>query len=120
MAQRADFNWSGRSSFDDAHREARKGAVRGLLIAGEHLLGEARDLVPLEEGTLERSGEVIVDPDKLTVAVVFDTPYAIRQHEEMAYRHAPGRQAKYLEQPANSERDVMEALVAAQIRRALR
>ncbi len=29
----------------------------------------------------------------------YDTPYAIRQHEELDYRHAEGRIAKYLELP---------------------
>ena len=32
-------------------------------------------------------------------AVFYDTDYAIRQHEELNYRHAEGRTAKYLEIP---------------------
>ena len=31
--------------------------------------------------------------------VFYDTPYAIRQHEELNFRHAEGRIAKYLELP---------------------
>lgn len=116
MPQRATVRWHG-----DAIKAAmRRAGIRGLTLASEHLLGEARDLVPLEEGTLERSGATVVDEDKLTAAVVFDTPYAARQHEDMTYRHAPGRQAKYLEQPFNSERDTMQRLIAAELRRALR
>jgi hypothetical protein len=52
--------------------------------------------------------------------VSYDTPYAARQHEELDWRHAPGRQAKYLEQPLNAERATVLDLVAAQMRRALR
>lgn len=97
---------------------AEAAAARGLGMALEHLLGEARKLVPIEEGTLERSGVAAVDG--LAGVVAFDTPYAVRQHEELTWRHDAGRQAKYLEQPAMAERETMNALIAAQIRRALR
>jgi hypothetical protein len=52
--------------------------------------------------------------------VSYDTVYAVRQHEELTWRHDPGRQAKYLEQPYNTERPTMLALIAAAERRALR
>lgn len=116
MAQRATVRWNG----DQIADAVRKAALRGITAAGEHLLAESRSLVPLEEGTLERSGEVVVDEANLRATVVYDTPYAVRQHEELDYQHAPGREAKYLERPFNAERDTMQALIAAQIRRALR
>lgn len=116
MAQRATLNWNG----EQVKKEMRAAAVRGVTLAVEHLLGEARAKVPLEEGTLERSGTTVIDEEKLRGTVVFDTPYAVRQHEELDYQHAPGREAKYLENPMNTERDVMLALIAAETRRALR
>lgn len=116
MPQRATVRWNG-DAIADAVREA---CVRGVKKAGEHLLGESRDLVPIEEGTLERSGTVVVDEDELTATVVYDTPYAVVVHEDLTARHAPGRQAKYLEQPMNTERDTMQALITAEVRRALR
>lgn len=116
MVQRARVTWRGR----EIAEELRGAGVRGLRKAGEHLLGESRALAPLEEGTLERSGTVTVDEQELTATVSYDTPYAVRQHEDMTYQHAPGRQAKYLEQPMNSERDVMQALIATELRRAVR
>jgi hypothetical protein len=96
------------------------GLVSGITAAIEHLLGEAVAIVPLEEATLQRSGVASVDRSSLTGAVSFDTPYAVRQHEDLTFRHDPGRQAKYLEQPAIQERDTMLALMAASMRRALR
>jgi hypothetical protein len=51
------------------------GAARGLSIAGEYVLGEARKTVPIEEFTLGRSGTVSVDREGLRAAVSFDTPY---------------------------------------------
>lgn len=90
---------------------------RALLKALEHLLGASRQLVPHEEGTLERSGRVtVLVPGKLG-AVVYDTPYAVRQHEELDYQHDPGRTAKYLETPMTTERAVMLALMAAELRK---
>jgi hypothetical protein len=76
--------------------------------------------VPIEEATLERSGVVSVDESSMTSAVSYDTPYAVRQHEELSYRHDPGRTAKYLEGPLREEKDTILAIIAAQVRRALR
>jgi hypothetical protein len=56
----------------------------------------------------------------MTSAVSYDTPYAVRQHEELSYRHDPGRTAKYLEGPLREEKDTILAIIAAQVRRALR
>ncbi|MCA1195131.1 hypothetical protein [Saccharopolyspora sp. 6V] len=97
---------------------ARTGAARGLRLAAEHVLGASRQRAPLEEGTLERSGVASVDEIGLTAAVSYDTPYAARQHEELTWRHDPGRTAKYLEHPMIEERDTVGDIVAAEIRRA--
>jgi len=56
----------------------RAGAVRGLKKAVEHLLQVSREVVPLEEGTLERSGVASVDEGGLRGAVSYDTPYQRR------------------------------------------
>lgn len=104
---------------DDARREAHKGAARGLETAMEHLLGESRKEVPLEEGTLSRSGTAVVDESDLAGAVYYDTVYARRQHEELTWQHDAGRKAKYLEDPHARERNTMLAMVRAGIRREL-
>ncbi len=84
-----------------AKGKAKAGAARGLFLGAEHVLEESRRLVPIEEGTLERSGLASVDEGQLRAAVSYDTVYACRQHEEMSWSHDAGRQAKYLEQPLN-------------------
>ncbi|MFB8241997.1 hypothetical protein ACFC58_36230 [Kitasatospora purpeofusca] len=111
---RSTFRWSG----DRWLADARRGAADGLESALEHLLGASRRRVPLDEGTLERSGTVSVDRSALEGAVSYDGPYAVRQHEELDWQHLPGRTAKYLEGPLAEERPVMMALIAAAIRRA--
>lgn len=95
----------------------REGAVKGLFAATEHVLQVAKTKAPIEEGTLERSGVASQDADSLTGAVSFDTPYAVRQHEEMGYKHDAGRTAKYLENAMNSERQVASKLIADSIRK---
>ncbi|MFJ5638647.1 hypothetical protein [Streptomyces sp. NPDC093223] len=101
-------------------RELRAGAARGLYLGAEHVLGKSNEVVPLDEGPLQHSGTATVDEASLTGAVAYDTPYAVRQHENLDYRHAPGRTAKYLENSLNSSRDEVAAVIAAEMRRALR
>jgi hypothetical protein len=95
-------------------RLAEDGLRRGL----EHVLAESKKLVPLEEGTLERSGKVHVNG--MEGAVSYDTVYAKRQHEELTWRHLPGRSAKYLEIPFNRERDVVLQMMRVDLRRFFR
>lgn len=109
MAWQGGRLWTGRG---------RRLASDGLRRALEHLLAESRKQVPLDEGTLERSGRV--DVDGLEGSVSYDTVYAVRQHEELTWRHLPGRKAKYLEDPARTERPVMLDLMTVSLRRWLR
>jgi hypothetical protein len=110
------FTWNG----DEVKKRERAGRNRGLRLAAEHLLAESQRIVPIEEATLERSGVASVDESAGQAAVSYDTVYAVRQHEELTWRHDPGRQAKYLETPYVAEAEVMNGIIAAQIRRSLR
>lgn len=103
-----------------AARQIREGAARGLYLAAEHVLQQSNEVVPLDEAELQRSGVASVDPPSLTAMVSYDTPYAVRQHEELTWRHAPGRTAKYLENSLNAARPEVAAIIAAEIRRAMR
>ncbi|MGW1151970.1 hypothetical protein ACWD45_11915 [Streptomyces rubiginosohelvolus] len=113
---RARLTWNG----DAVIRGTRAGAARGLRLGAEHVLQVSRGRAPVEEGTLERSGTATVDEADLRAAVAYDTPYAVRQHEQMDYRHDAGRTAKYLENPMNEEADTVGEIIAAEMRRALR
>ncbi|MFI1701953.1 hypothetical protein ACH419_39235 [Streptomyces bobili] len=98
----------------------RQGAARGLLLSAEHVLQKSQQVVPLDESPLMQSGTASVDEPSLTAVVSYDTPYAIKQHEDLTLRHAPGRTAKYLESPLNASRAEVAAIIAAQIRREMR
>jgi len=95
---------------------SKKGAARGLALAGEHVLGEANKRVPIEEGTLTRSGVASVDEKKLRGAVSYDTPYAVKQHEDMHLQHDSGREPKYLENAFNAEADTVGKIIAKAIK----
>lgn len=90
------------------------GAERGLRLAVEHWLTEANKSVPHDEGTLERSGTATVDGTR--GAVSYDTPYAVRQHEDMAYRHDGKGEAKWLETTGGREAKTIGQIVATAIR----
>lgn len=115
MPQRTRMSWNGAQ----ASAAARAAVVRGVRKAAEHVLAEANKQVPHERGDLLRSGQVDVDPSTASAVISYDTPYAVRQHEELDYRHDPGRKAKYLEDPMRTEAPVVRDLVGAEIRRAL-
>lgn len=106
---------------DRAKAAVRKGAARGLELGAEHVLEEANRIVPIENGDLERSGVASVDESALQAAVSYDTPYAVRQHEELDYQHDEGRQAKYLETALDAAKadGTVEELIAREVRRAL-
>jgi hypothetical protein len=76
-----------------------RGALTGVQLGGEHILEVSNKRVPIEEGTLERSGKVTseVTETGARAAISYNTPYAVRQHEEMDYHHDKGRSAKFLE-----------------------
>jgi hypothetical protein len=94
----------------------RKAANRGLALGAEHVLGESNKAVPIEEATLERSGTVSTDPENLRAAVAYDTPYAVRQHEDLGLRHDEGRNAKFLENALNTETQTVREIVARTIK----
>ncbi|RLK13325.1 hypothetical protein DER29_4343 [Micromonospora sp. M71_S20] len=115
MADEFRLDWDG----DKVLALMQDASFDGTEVAAEHLLQVASGLAPHEEGDLERSGEVSSDRGSGAVAVSFDRPYAVRQHEDMTLRHDDGRQAKYLEEPMGTERDVMLALIAKSSRKPL-
>jgi hypothetical protein len=115
VSVRVDFSWRGQQVIE----RSREGGLQGLRLASEHLLTTANETVPIEEGTLMRSGVAALDDAALKAAVSYDTVYAVYQHERLENRHAPGRRAKWLELAFQEEADTMRALIATSIRMAL-
>ena len=115
-----------------AKRHVRDGAVEGLAAAAEHILAKSRPLVPVAPGGgyLRDSGETSVNKGQLRAAVTYITGdtredgrqgggnLAVVVHEDMTASHATG-QAKFLEQPFNSEHDEALRIIAREIKKKL-
>ena len=129
---------------DDARAGMAAGALDGLIRCGEDLLGRAQRIAPWEEGTLSGSAALVIivggqrfegagsraaamaaataaararRRPELEVEVSFNTVYAARQHEELEWAHAPGRQAKYLEAPFLAQSDRYRRIIGLAARR---
>lgn len=69
------------------------------------VLNESKKIVPVDLGTLKRSGEVEppkVDSSGIEVSITYGgaaSEYALIVHEDMTARHKDGQSAKYLEKP---------------------
>lgn len=77
--------------------------VFGELVGyADLILQESEPQVPWKTMHLEETGTVEpVDDDPNAVQIVYDTPYAAKQHEDLTLHHPkPGTKAKYLEDPA--------------------
>lgn len=102
------IQWNTRAA--DAITEA---AQTGIFEAAEALLDQAVEKTPVQDGVLRASGRATQEGN--VAAVSFNTPYAVKQHEELGYQHPGGGEAKYLERAANSFGPTMEAIVAQAI-----
>ncbi len=77
--------------------------VFGELVGyADQILLASEPQVPWKTMHLEETGTVEpVDDDPNAVQIVYDTPYAAKQHEDLTLHHPkPGTKAKYLEDPA--------------------
>jgi hypothetical protein len=96
-----------------AHEKALGVAFRsGLQEAADFLKVESQKLVPLDKGDLEASAHTRLEGVGLNSSAIVaygavnevdGYDYTIIQHENLEYNHAPGRQAKYLEEPARTK-----------------
>ena len=108
------LTWNG-----DRAVAAVEGAVQaGLRDASEYVRGEAQQQAPIDTGILRGSAAAQL-VGTMRAAISFNTPYAVRQHEELSYRHPRGGKAKYLEDPLVDGKETVRALIAATVSRAL-
>jgi len=99
-----------------AHERALGGA---LYQEGVAIISESQKIVPHEYGPLENSAYV-APPEKrlgrIQVEIGYGKAYALRQHEELTWRHRDGRQAKYLEKPFNAASQGWASRLAKRVR----
>ena len=91
---------------DEVIKKIHEAQVKALRDSVEHLLTEANKTNPYREGTLERSGSTDVDESSLQGSVYYDTPYAIRMHEEPGLKYTdPKARWKWLEMTVKEQAD---------------
>lgn len=94
-----------------------KGAENAVRMGAEHWLTEANRSVPHDDGTLERSGRT--DAKGTEAGVGYDTPYAVRQHEDQTLGHPGKGRAKWLERTASEQSSAIADVVATELKRVL-
>lgn len=102
---------------DPVLKRVTRGGQEGVRKAANHVLTEANKHAPHDEGTLERSGTASVDAAAGVGAVSYDTPYAVRQHEDMSLHHDGKGSAKWLENTLAAERETVAQIVATAMRK---
>lgn len=111
-----EFKWTD-NNIAAVQAIVRAALMQGLVMAGEHILNVSNSQVPHEDGDLERSGVVSSsDPSDKTVAISYDTPYAVRQHEDLSLRHDAGRNAKFLSNACSSEAKTAGRIIARAVK----
>lgn len=92
-----------------------RAVARGVYAEANRIMRMAKGQVPLEDGPLRASGTVeepIVSGTAWEITLGFGgaaSAYALIQHENLTFNHAPGRKAKYLEDPVRAALPTIEA-----------
>jgi hypothetical protein len=111
----------GSASWIDVKPAVKQAAMTALSGAAEYVLQKANTRVPLDEGSLQRSGIVSMDNgDKPVAHISYDTPYAKRLHEHPEYNFQNGRQGKWLETTIEQEKDKVNDYLKREIGRVLK
>lgn len=108
----SELKWYG----DEVMRKMTVAGYEGLFDAGDELMTASNVVIPIDTHALGMSGRVSGDPVGKEVAVSYDKPYAVVQHERLDYRHKPGRKAKYLEGALNETARSLFEVIARPIR----
>lgn len=94
-----------------------RGALKTALRDVAHTcLGEANQIIPIEEGTLEATGTVQPSGGELATEIAYGTPYARYQHERTDLVHDPGREDHWLEKTVVRNAQRYADWVGAQVR----
>ncbi len=108
------LRWRGR----EAEKLIKETAMQAMHDGAEHILTESIDETPIDTGTLRRSGAVTDALQEDSVYISYNTPYAVKQHEDLSLRHTDGK-PKYLENPFNRNKQKVVRLANDRVRRAL-
>ncbi len=92
--------------------------LQAVQDAADVLLEEANRTVPLDKSPLQNSGDTVAEVTATgwQSAVFYNTPYAVKQHEDVTLRHKPGRRARWLELTAQERQADIEQKIADRLK----
>lgn len=103
-------------------RRANRALAGGLYQEGERIMAASKKEVPVDTGVLRSTGHVQLPKEeagRIQVTLGYGgpaAPYALRQHEELSYKHRVGK-ARYLSDPAEAAVTGMDRRIAEHVRR---
>jgi hypothetical protein len=106
---------------EQARDIARRAAVKAVSDFGQHVIGDAQELAPVDTGALKASGTAqpaTVSGDLVTVDMGFNTDYAAAVHERLEVNHDQG-EAKFLEKAMEANTPKFTPFVSARVKEAL-
>lgn len=116
------MSWGMRFDSDKVLKEVQAAATEGLRAAAEELSAESQKLCPKDRGYnggLVSTHYETVDPETLTMRVGYKARHSWYQHEKREYKHKPGEQAKFVEQPLMQNGPRYLRMIADRIRQRL-
>lgn len=102
-----------------------KALKQGLHEEAQIIMRNSQKIVPVDSGTLRRSGQVnnpVEEGSRISVTLGYGgaaKAYALIQHENLFYSHKEGQQAKYLETPFNRQQPKIRENLIRRLRRIL-
>ena len=108
-------------TFEKKIKDINKATDQGVQDAADYLLNISRPLVPVDTGRLKESGKTVKEKEMERLVTyeahnpLNDYEYAPIQHENLDFKHAPGTQAKYLEQPFSENIDQMINIIGGEV-----
>jgi len=113
----ARMRWHG----EEVKKKVIAAASKALQDSAEHVLTESNKTNPYREGVLERSGATSFDQQGLEAAVYYDTPYAIKVHEQPGLKYSdPKARWKWLEMTVKEQANRVVQFIADRLREAHR
>lgn len=110
MSSGFTLQWHGEKVITDVEKEVET----AILKSAEHLKDESIKQAPSNIGDLKSN--CVVDDSKLNsnleVSVGYPLSYALKQHEELKFKHPKGGKAKFLEDPFNANIDKYTGFIA--------
>lgn len=103
-------------ALDKSDAKVAAATARGLKKAGLVLQRESQKIVPIDTGALKNSAFTRATGAGFDTEVIvgYTQEYAIYVHEDLNARHAPGKEAKFLEGPARRLQTRLARVVAAE------